>query len=1750
MPSAIGKPGFPAGVDMEEKLRTLQGERIALWKMCKPSKRDEYEYGKESKLVKIVLKGLRNTDYQEAIDSLLQEIKMKRNFDSRLPVLNLLTGALELPTQVEENTINDDWDYRNYSDDWLPAWEDLKSKLISVYKAKKFASGASEVEGSKKLPMMFTPGFGSSPKVQCFGCGEYGHRKGSSDCNAGPNDWAECAPPKFKDKMSRNKGGGGFKRKSGPGADGMKGKQGDGVCYSFRDTGKCRFGPNCKFKHVEGTKVKRIKLSKSEKKGITIAAIKSIKSSMIKKAKDRDGKDLDGDDLGSYLSSLMMMRTYGDTITIQVSNMATSSLLDMDNHTCWDSGAGSGISTDPNDLAWLDESSEAKGSVQIRGPSVGAPECGGRGPLIYRTIIDGVPHGLVHPDGVLAISDVKFRVASERIMGKRGIRFVGGAFNDGDKLECVRTKKVVSMATEENILILETHGLASDLSDSPALRKIVDEIRNGVRSPLLDLSDHLKGSVRSKVKAGNGKSAAMSFKSNALIFNEMKVQPVERSRLWCRRFAYCNTALFGRMAKMPEYGDFPDLPPVNEDNLVGDLAKFTRRPYPRNDPAVTMSCPPWWRCFFDGYGGQGSLGGESYEGAVGGYLFVCCSTGSCDQRFYSSHEQFPIALHQFLVRVEAEHYKVHVLYGDTFSVNLSEDVEEVCALFGCVVNPVSAGTPQEMAFAESMVRTIKRMSTAMMEGAPHLPSNSWALCDKYACYLHDFMPQATRNFHCPFYLRTGKMVNWKILSIHTMGAPLVYAPIDGPIHKRSAMNVEGHFMGIQWPAALVKRKSDDKVLSCSRQKIRVYESGYLAELNQRVDGETVVAAPDLQEVKEEFIGVDEKSDTKTIPSKTGEISKAKPEVDKNMVQSIKGLREHRFVLPGQRPKAETALDRSADLVNNQFGGEGEYVDGICNFKELDVLTKLLDEAKASARAGVVKPSIRSQVLSKLKSVEDLLNNPYVKKGSLKVGKTNDKSNVSKGNLTSGKRKMPFDKNLSSDKYTSSSVSDSDADFSQKKVKSKGKGRPLMIGKGDVVSLPSSAFDGAVPGSFSSVHPDPCEGLVVEVNKKGLAKVKWLEDGSVQDVRVKDLSRVVEKLTVASIIVLLVEGEHVAFQSREKSEMPKNFFEAMVRKEWRRWVEAVKKELAGLDSNNAVTVVNIRDVPAGAKIVPLGELYTVKRDGKFKFRQYLMGNLLREGLDYDQTFSATVSHSGICTFYSLATTCNKLVWGWDAVCGYLQCKEQYDVYAFLPSHHSYSHLEYEDLAKLRQGFFDLMATEGEAGLKKFASKHRRDSRSNPKEVYRCNSSIYGGPGCGHEFEMLIHSVHTKTCGCLQTQPEPSIFVRIVVDKDEKVTGYLIAAAFVDDLRFFGTEPERKKYMQDVSGRLKVTFEEPPVLEFVAIETHQDMKHMTSELKMPKYWRKAASGYAFLFPSGMKERKVPLTSYDEKILETAPTDSEVLSAKHLPFRELLGVMSFPASCCKFEMKYAVSMLGSRRGSWSAKHFDVVKKVFEYGVWTCELGVMYSKGLDPHGDNVLYGYADASLKAPRPYGCRITMMNGAAICFKAKKQVLTAPSSCWAELTELFNCSTDVRGLRNLMANLGMYQDSPSVIYQDNESAIKIANNRGSLGQTSRAMDLRTLSTRNRIEDHEVQTRYKRTDKMVADMGTKALPENPFVKLRDVMNGYALVKAAHPNKTLPDLVYKGNVSDMMGTLQEMKTSVMLFPFVNDEDLVSSSE
>ena len=176
------------------------------------------------------------------------------------------------------------------------------------------------------------------------------------------------------------------------------------------------------------------------------------------------------------------------------------------------------------------------------------------------------------------------------------------------------------------------------------------------------------------------------------------------------------------------------------------------------------------------------------------------------------------------------------------------------------------------------------------------------------------------------------------------------------------------------------------------------------------------------------------------------------------------------------------------------------------------------------------------------------------------------------------------------------------------------------------------------------------------------------------------------------------------------------------------------------------------------------------------------------------------------------------------------------------------------------------------------------------------------------------------------------------------------------------------------------------------------------------------------------------------------------------------------------------------------------------------MYSKGLGPRGTNTLYAYADSAHSLPRSQGCEVVMMNGAAICADSKKHTITCTSTCHDELLSFSKAAKKCLGFRSLMQEGGMYQEDPTVIYQDNEAAIKVLENRGSLSSKAKHIDMNVLASRNSIEDRKIKPVFKSTKSMVADIGTKSLTEIQFCMLRDTMNGYGLVKHHKPHVRIP--------------------------------------
>ena len=257
------------------------------------------------------------------------------------------------------------------------------------------------------------------------------------------------------------------------------------------------------------------------------------------------------------------------------------------------------------------------------------------------------------------------------------------------------------------------------------------------------------------------------------------------------------------------------------------------------------------------------------------------------------------------------------------------------------------------------------------------------------------------------------------------------------------------------------------------------------------------------------------------------------------------------------------------------------------------------------------------------------------------------------------------------------------------------------------------------------------------------------------------------LKIKSLLPILEVGSTLSSDNDEfGGSVPKDFYEALIRPDWRQWVESVKSENESWNLFGASEEVAYEEMEVGASVIPLGELFTIKRSGKYKFRQYAMGNLLKEGKDYGETFSSTVSGDGLRWFCSLASTCGKEIRGWDATTGYLQTEQRIPVYAYLPSHHGFSCLSYEELATLRTSLIKILKNEGIKGIRNFSREMRKERRFRPKTVLKLNKSVYGIPDAGQSFSMFMQALHLKKGGMVQSEMDPCIFYKILQDGQNK------------------------------------------------------------------------------------------------------------------------------------------------------------------------------------------------------------------------------------------------------------------------------------------------------------------------------------------------------------------------------------------------
>ena len=94
---------------------------------------------------------------------------------------------------------------------------------------------------------------------------------------------------------------------------------------------------------------------------------------------------------------------------------------------------------------------------------------------------------------------------------------------------------------------------------------------------------------------------------------------------------------------------------------------------------------------------------------------------------------------------------------------------------------------------------------------------------------------------------------------------------------------------------------------------------------------------------------------------------------------------------------------------------------------------------------------------------------------------------------------------------------------------------------------------------------------------------------------------------------------------------------------------------------------------------------------------------------------------------------------------------------------------------------------------------------------------------------------------------------------------------------------------------------------------------------------------------------------------------------------------------------------------------------------------------------------------------------------------------------SASTQALWLRKVLKEIGEEQTQETIIFCDNQSAIKLAHNPIHHSRTKH-FDLKTHFIRDLVEKGLIKLRYCPTQEQVADIFTKSVAKSQFVLLRD--------------------------------------------------------
>lgn len=501
--------------------------------------------------------------------------------------------------------------------------------------------------------------------------------------------------------------------------------------------------------------------------------------------------------------------------------------------------------------------------------------------------------------------------------------------------------------------------------------------------------------------------------------------------------------------------------------------------------------------------------------------------------------------------------------------------------------------------------------------------------------------------------------------------------------------------------------------------------------------------------------------------------------------------------------------------------------------------------------------------------------------------------------------------------------------------------------------------------------------------------------------------------------------------------PTTYEEAIENENNDQWKKAMDKEMDSLKNHK---VWDLCKLPADRKALKNKWVYRIKRNEhgqieRFKARLVCCGYSQQYGIDYTETYSPVAKYTSIRTILALAVKRKMKLKQFDVITAYLYGNLEEEIYMAQPK-------GYEDgtdrVCKLKQSIYGLKQS-GKMWNQRFT-----------------------------EFLRKFELTQSKADACVFTNKNHSLIIAIYVDDG------LIAA-------------ENQKELDMLLKELNKTFKisSSPLHYYLGMEINV-LKNGSIFIHQKNYIEKVLKRFKC---DDSNPVSIPINGNESLNEKDHPPNLRNVKDE-VPYREAVGSLMFLAVISRPDISYAVSRVSQYLENPKTIHWNAVKKILKYLQGTVEYGLFYQ----PEGN--LEGYSDADFagdtqdrKSTSGY---VFQFCGTAISWASQKQRLVVLSTTEAEFVAASEASREAIWLRNLFLDLtGEEQTIP--LYVDNKSTICVLKNEIT-SKRSKHYDIRYYYVKDLIKEKIIAVMYVNTKNQKADIFTKGLNRDNFVRLRN--------------------------------------------------------